>query len=137
MKEIDSVHKRALRAIHRDYTSTYEVLLQASGFKRIHEIHLSYLLCEIYKTVHSLNPSFMQTLFMSKSVHYSLRKKILLSLPQTKSVRLGTQSFSFRGMLLWNKLADNVKSKTSLVIFKNTLKSLHLSELCSCKICAF
>ena len=135
-REIDTIHKRALRAICQDYSSSYEILLQSRCFKRVHEIYLRCILCEVYKTMHSLNPSFMQTLFVAKSVRYSLRNQNLLSLPPARSSRFGTQSFLFRGSLLWNTLPDSVKSKPSVETFKHSIKVLNLMELCSCKICA-
>jgi hypothetical protein len=128
-REIDTIHKRALRAVCQDFSSDYEVLLQKAGYKRIHEIHLRFILCEIYKTLHDLNPSFMQTLFRVKPVRYAL-------LPSAKSSRFGTQSFPFRGSLLWNTIRDSVKSQPSLNVFKQSLKAFNIMELCSCKICS-
>ena len=134
-KSIDSMHKRSLRAVYGDYVTSYEDLLQISGSKRIHEIHLCQLLSEIYKTAPSLNPSFMQELFKVKESRYSLRNQNLLSFPATKTNRFGTQSFLFRGSLLWNLLPDSVKNAPSLASFKNVIKSIKLQELCTCKIC--
>ena len=125
----------ALRAVLGDHQSSYEVLLQTSGCKRIHEIHIFHLLCEVYKTLHNLNPSFMQTLFKVKSIHYSLRNRNLLWIPAAKSQHFGTQSFLFRGSLLWNSLPDSVKSQNSLETFKRLLKILNLQSICTCRIC--
>ena len=60
-KKVDSIHKRALRTVYQDFTKSYEELLQVSGYKGIHEVHISFLLCKVYKTVNGLNPSFMQS----------------------------------------------------------------------------
>ena len=68
---------------HQKRTESMLTLLQISGSKRIHEIHLWQLISEIYKTTHSLNPSFMQELFNVKESRYSLRNQNLLSLPAT------------------------------------------------------
>ena len=133
--EIDKIHKRALRSVFCDFLSSYEVLLQTSGCKRVHEIHIFHLLCEVYKTLHNLNPSFMQTLFKVKSIRYSLRNQNLLSIPAAKSQRFGTQSFLFRGSLLWNTLPDSVKLQNSLDTFKRSLKAMNLQTLCTCRIC--
>lgn len=133
--EIDRIHKRALRAVFCDFLCSYEVLLQNSGCKRIHEIHIFHLLSEVYKTLHNLNPSFMQTLFKVKSISYSLRNQNLLVIPAAKSQRFGTQSFLFRGSLLWNNLPDSVKMQNSLATFKHLLKASNLLNLCTCRIC--
>ena len=134
-KRIDSIHKRALRAVFQDFSKTHEQLLNLSGCKRIHELHLRYLLCEVYKTQQNINPIFMQSMFPVKIVPYSLRNKNLLSLPSSKSSSYGTQSFLFRGSLMWNTLPDKIKSKPSLNSFKHALKSLDLRKLCNCKLC--
>ena len=133
--EIDKIHKRALRAVFGDFLSSYEVLLQTSGCKRIHEIHIFHLLCEVYKTLHNLNPSFMQTLFKVKPIRYSLRNQNLLRIPAAKSQYFGTLSFLFRGSLLWNSLPNSVKLQNSLESFKRLLKALNLQSICRCKIC--
>jgi len=132
---IDTIHKRALRAVYQDFSMSHEELIQMSDLKRIHEVHLRFLLCEVFKTLHNLNPSFMQILFSSKHVSYNLRNYNLLQLPPPRSTRYGTQSFSFRGSLLWNNLPDNIKSKSSIQSFKFALKDQHLLSLCGCKIC--
>ena len=86
-KEIERIHKRALRAVSCDFYSSYETLLISSGCKRIHEIHIYHILCEVYKTLHNLNPSFMQALFRAKPLRYSFRNANLLLLPVAKSQR--------------------------------------------------
>jgi hypothetical protein len=134
-REIDSIQKRALRSVYQDFSKSHEELLQSSDYKSIHDVHLYFLLCEVYKTLHNLNPKFMQELFKIKPVIYSLRNCNLLLLPSSRSRRFGTQSFLFRGSLLWNFLPDGFKSKLSLNSFKDALKTLNLCRLCTCKIC--
>ena len=99
-KKLDSIHKRALRIVYQDFTKSYEELLQISGYKRIHEVHISFLLCEVYKTVNGLNPPFMKSLFTTKPLRYQLRNCNLLVIPPARSSRNGNQSFIFRGSIL-------------------------------------
>ena len=120
-KEIERIHKRALRAVSCDFYSSYETLLISSGCKRIHEIHIYHILCEVYKTLHNLNPSFMQALFRAKPLRYSFRNANLLLLPVAKSQRFA--------------LPDSAKSQITLETFKRSLKALNLLKLCTCKIC--
>ena len=47
-KEIDRVHKRALRTLFNDYTSNFEELLQKIGSDRIHVKTLQNLMIEIF-----------------------------------------------------------------------------------------
>ena len=66
MKSIEIVHKRAVRALCNNFVDSYDDLLAKYDIKTVHEIHLRYLLCEIYKTLHFNNPDFMQNLFRKK-----------------------------------------------------------------------
>ena len=134
--EITKVHKRALRSVLCDFGNSYEVMLENSNFKSIHEIHLSFLLCEVFKSVNCLNPDFMQLIFKPKTVPYNLRNRDLLCLPSASSQRFGTESFVFRGSLLWNYIHQSVKSKPTLPSFKSALKTLKISNICTCRICS-
>ena len=134
-KAIDSVHKRALRAVCGRFDMSYEDLLHETGSKTIHHIHLRHLLCEIYKTIQGLNPPFMQEIFISKESPYQLRSKNLLVLPAARSSHFGTNTFLFRGSLLWNSIPDKLKNATNLQAFKHALGSYNLTEFCRCKVC--
>ena len=134
--EIYKVHKRALRSVLCDFSNSYEVMLENSNFRSIHEIHLPYLLCEVFKYVKSLNPEFMQLIFKPKTILYNLRNHDLMCLPSASSQRFGTESFVFRGSLLWNHVHQSVKSKLTLPSFKTALKNFKLSNIYTCRICS-
>ena len=65
---IDKVQKRCLRIIIGDYELSLPHLLGMTGFHSIHTKHLHFLLVEVFKSLHRLNPFFMQEYFRSKSV---------------------------------------------------------------------
>lgn len=134
--EITKVHKRALRSVLCDFSNSYEVMLENSNFKSVHEIHLMFLLCEVFKSVNCLNPDFMQLIFKPKTVPYNLRNRDLMCLPSASSQRFGTESFVFRGSLLWNYVHQSVKSKPTLLSFRSALKTLKISNICTCRICS-
>ena len=67
-KEIDRVHKRALRILCNDYTSSFEELLQKTGSDRIHVKNLQNLMIGIFKCLSHENPSFTWNLFECKDV---------------------------------------------------------------------
>ncbi|XP_057296156.1 uncharacterized protein LOC130625097 [Hydractinia symbiolongicarpus] len=130
-KLIISTHKRALRAVTKDYHSSYQDLLVNCNCVQIHELHLRIICIEIYKTLTDENPSFMQSFYAIRRISYNLRRKNSLLLPSTSSTRFGTRSFLFRSCLLWNSLPDKVKSSLSIKSFKKELISLNLSDLCT------
>ena len=105
-----------------------------SGDLTFHVKFIFKLLEEIFKTLHKQNPPFLQELFKVKTSGYDLRRGIQLALPPTKTVKFGTQSLSFVGSLLWNRLPKDVKKSVSLNIFKKKLKLLP-KDFCTCPIC--
>ena len=135
LKAIDSIHKRAIRILCQNYVDSYEDLISKHNLMTVHEIHLRFLLCEIYKTVNLGNPSFMQNIFCKKEVAHGLRKNNLLTLPKTRLVKFGTGNFIFRGSILWNSLSDEIKSVETLSNFKKKLSHTSLRKLCTCKAC--
>ena len=108
-KEIDRVHKRALRIFFNDYTSSFEELLQKIGSDRIHENNLQNLMIEIFKCLSHENPSFIWNLFERKDLTYNQRSGSLLKLPTAKTTTYGTSSLAFRGSILRSSLPDTIK----------------------------
>ena len=68
--KIDKLHKRALQIIHSGYDSAlnYEDLLLRDNSVIIHQRNLQFLMTEIFKTIHGLNPTFMKD-FLSWKKH--------------------------------------------------------------------
>ena len=68
--KIEKLHKRTLQIIHSDYDSAlnYEDLLLRDDSVTIHQRNLQFLMTEIFKTIHGLNPSFMKE-FLSWKKH--------------------------------------------------------------------
>ena len=97
---IDSVQKRALRALYNAYDLSLDELPQLDRNVRIHTMHIRFLMIEVFKTVHGSNPCFMKELFIPKSIPYCLRNPDLLVLPETNTVRYGVNSLTFRGSIL-------------------------------------
>ena len=77
----------------------------------------------------------MQKIYSTKKIKYNLRNKVLMSIPEANTQRFGTQSFLFRGSLLWNQIPEKTKLEPSLNTFKSSLKQLNLTNICLCKIC--
>ena len=72
-KEIDRVHKRALRILLDDYTSSFDELLQKIGDIRVHVKTLRNLMIEIYKCLSCENASFMWNIFQRKELTLEYR----------------------------------------------------------------
>ena len=93
------------------------------------------LMVEIYTTIKHLNHPYMWDLFTKKVVEYDFTIQMLCKLPPAISQRFGTNSFKFKGSLLWNSLSDEIITGKSLALFKQEIKSWNGSQ-CTCNICS-
>ena len=85
----------------------------------------------VFKALHGNAPGYIIDLLKVKpTTKYSLRSKNenLLYLPATKCKSFGGRAFEHVGPLLWNSLPENIKSATSVDIFKKLLKT-HLFNI--------
>ena len=73
--KIEKLHKRALQIIESDFTATYENLIAIDESITIHKRNLHFLLTEIYKTLHDMNPPFMKEIFVRLDTSYILKSK--------------------------------------------------------------
>ena len=71
--QVNSVHKRVLRVLPNDYTSSFEGLLHRNEEVTIHDKNLQKLMIEVYRCITSGNPSFLWEFLNKKVLPYSLR----------------------------------------------------------------
>ena len=132
--KIDTVHKRALRAVTGTFDQSLDDMLCLYNDKTIHQRNLTVLATEVYKCLSHRYPELVRELFLFKTSIYDSRSGILLSLPPTKSVRYGLNSFIFRASQLWNSLPRKIKESSSVTTFKEGLLRLDYLE-CLCQLC--
>ena len=132
--KVNSVHKRALRVLLNDYTSSFEELLHRNEEETIHDKNLQKLMLEVYKCMTSGNPSFLWEFFNKKVFPYSLRIHNLLQLRNARTKKYGNESLSFRGSIIWNQLPGQYKAAKTDHEFKMKIKSWKGFE-CTCHIC--
>ena len=132
--KINKVHKRALRAVTGNYDLSLNELLTTHSGLLIHTRNLHALLIEIYRILSGSNPAIMSNVFSLKVCPYSLRTAIPLTLPPTKSIRLGTNSILFRGSQLWNSLPKYIKQSQNIERFKLNVTSW-VGLKCFCPLC--
>ena len=133
-KEINRIHKRALRILFSAYEASFEELLQRNNEQTVNTKNLQKLMNEVYKSLNCQNPAFIRDLFIRKEVTYDLRSKDLLQVPKTRTVLYGLNSIVFRGRILWNAISDEIKSSQSTASFKFNIKSWNEDDCC-CNIC--
>ena len=95
------------------------------------------ILCiEVYKTLNSLNPCFMQELFKLSETNRNVRNKYKLNLNTlvVNQVNYGTKSLRSFGPKIWNSLPHNVKSAENLETFKKIINNWN-DMSCNCVVC--
>ena len=134
--KIEKLHKRALQIIHSDYDSAinYEDLLLRDNSVTIHQRNLQFLITEIFKTIHGLNPSFIKEFFITEETCYNLRCQYRMKVPRVTSTKSGLETLSFRGCQIWNTLPSELKCLSSVPKFKEQIKVWSGSN-CYCRIC--
>ena len=65
---INSIHERCLRLIQQNYTSDFEVLLENSNEKPVHQKCRELLMTEVYKYLNGLSPDIMSDIFKIPTV---------------------------------------------------------------------
>ena len=101
----------------------YELLLEKSGKPTMNLARERLFCIEVYKTLNSLNPCFMQELFKLRGTNRNVHKKYKLNLniPVVNQVNYGTKSLrSFRPKI-WNSPPHHLKSAENLETFKKLL----------------
>ena len=131
---INKIHKRALRAVYRDFEAPLEVLLEKGKSVSIHVQNLRSLMVEIFKSLNRISPEIMWDMFEPKPTSYNLRSGNTVKLPKAKSSKFGINSLIFRGSITWNSLPSSLKSTESLNTFKREIK-LWDGKNCTCYIC--
>jgi len=71
-RKIERVQERALRAIYKSKTETYEVLLAHARLPTLYNRRLDTATL-MYKVKHNLVPNFLSRLFKTKNSQYCLR----------------------------------------------------------------
>ena len=77
-----------------------------------------------FKALHALAPNYLRTLLQSYIPSRSLRSGTgnLLIMPKARR-KLGCQSFAVAAPKLWNDLPVNIRTTTSIVSFRSSLKT--------------
>ena len=109
--KIEKIQKRAERFVLNDYTSNYETLLNKSSKCTMEVCRLRLLALEVFRSVNTLNPVYMQSLF-EKNVN-SKRYKDDLKVPIRNSVTFGDKSVRVLEPHIWNMLPAELKRETS------------------------
>ena len=130
---INRLHERALRIVYKDYTSSFEELLNQDQSLTIHQKNLQKLVTEVYKVKTGIAPAIMNDVFSFTKTAYPLRKdKFNAKIPRTMSY--GIETPTHIGPKLWDTLPAEYTNASSLDEFKMKIKNW-VPRNCPCRLC--
>ena len=97
LNKVESLQKRALRFLYKDYVSSYEELLQKAGKETMKVNRLRSLCIEIYKLINNIKPMYMDELFKIRKTSRVVRSnyKLNLDVPTINQVSFGGKSLRY------------------------------------------
>ena len=134
IENLKKIQERALRFVYNDFVSTYDELLMKSTSSSVLTMRLKAMAIEIYKSLHDLNPSYIQNLLSVKVTTYSLRNNQILERKPFRTITHGFRSFTYHSAVIWDSISNETKNAENLQTFKRSLNSWP-GPKCTCKAC--
>ena len=119
---INSIHERCLRLIQQNYTSDFEVLLENSNEKPVHQKCIELLMIEVYKYLNDLSPDIMSV----RENTYNLRNFHIFESQNPRTKKFGLDSIAYRASQLWKNVPEEIRNSNSLPMFKKKIKKFPL-----------
>ena len=133
--KINHIHKRALRIVYDDYSSSFEDLLNKDKSVTIHQRDLQQLAIEIFKVKIGIAPIIINGIFsFVENNTYNLRSGMHLSRINMHFTQYGTESIGNLGAKIWNLVPVHMKDLKALSTFKNQIKKW-IPKDCPCRLC--
>ena len=134
MRRIEKVQKRALRCITNEYKCTYKELLHKCDIPLMYIQRMRSMMVEVFKVLNNVGPIYLKDMFNVKETNYAMRTRFLLLQPHFNTTKYGFNSICYQGAKTWNILTNDIKSASSLNVFKSLLKNWQ-GAICFCSSC--
>ena len=132
--KINKLHERALRIAYKDPNLSFEQLLILDKSVCIHHRNLRRLAIEMYKIKENIAPTLIQELFPKYENLHNLRNQRFWQTENVRTVGFGTETVLYRGKKTWQLLPEEIKKSTTLIGFKQKIKTWTPSG-CACRLC--
>ena len=135
-RKIERVQERALRAIYKAKTETYEELLARARLPTLYNRRLQDIATLMYKVKNNLAPSCLSRLFKTKNSQYCLRNWDF-EIPRFNTTGYGKHTIRYQGPYIWSKLSKELRTSPTLAMFKTRIRKLDLinNNSSCCKLC--
>jgi hypothetical protein len=130
-RKVERVQERALRAVYRTKTYSYETLLEMAELPSLYNRRLQDIATYMYKVKNGLAPNSFNEIFSLKQSTYALRNSDFI-LPRFNTTKYGKHSLRYFGPMLWTKLNDGIKNLPSLISFKKAVPKIDIESLLDC-----
>ena len=136
LNKIESPQKRALHYLYNNYESPCDTLLVKSGKVNMKTSRLRSICNEIYKSINSINSSFMNEIFRLRVTNRAVCSQYRLNLDISKvnQVSFGNKTIRYFGPKIFNFLPPHIKSCENLETFKIVIKNWD-GITCNCRVC--
>ena len=100
------MQKRAFRFLNDNCDSSYESVVKLAGKSTMNVTRLRSLCTEIFETLNSINPTFMNDIFELRKTNRAIRNqyKPNLEVPIINQVTFRAKSIRYLGPEIWNTL---------------------------------
>ena len=131
-KKINNVHKRALRQVYSDFTSTFAELLDRDNSVTVHQRNIQLVAIEMYKAIKELGPKIVRDLFTFNQNENSDR---IFTRPNVENKTTGENTQGYFGPIVWDEMLPNeYKDIETLEKFKISIKKWR-PDNCPCSLC--
>ena len=133
LNKIENLQNRALCFLLNNYDSTYEDLLEKSGYPNMN-LNLNLNL----KFLNESTPGYMNDIFKLRNTDRLTREKYKLNLeiPKPNQATFGTRSLRNYGLKIWNALPYHTKASDNSNSFKSIIKCWYRNR-CTWRVCEY
>lgn len=128
MNNIEKIHTRAARFIHRVQKSTPDdAVINTVKWLPIVNYYKRSLACKAYNIYNNLTWPLLFNLISKTESRRQTRNAFKVDLPSFKYVDY-KRSFQFRAAIVWNNIPNSIREKVSFSCFKVALKKSDILE---------
>ncbi|KAK2547346.1 hypothetical protein P5673_032753 [Acropora cervicornis] len=130
-RKIERIQERALHAVFKTTTETYEELLKHTKLPTLRNRCLQDIAILMCKVKNNLVPSYISEIFTRKRTRYNLRNSDF-EIPRFDTIRYGKHTLRYQGPYIWSKLDNSMRELPSLSIFKTNICRVDVEDSGNC-----